>query len=171
MTDALLTRNDQAEALSRAYVQAVAAGAGYTTASRDFDRDGVDLQVHAGGDMRPTLDLQLKATGNLRDGDIAYRFPLKRNNYDLLRIDARTPRLLVVLELPQDEDRWMTISPKKLVMRRCAYWVNLRDSPSSDNVSTITIDVPRANVLDVASLRRLMDHARTGTIPRGGTAS
>ena len=66
MTDALLTSNDEEEALSRVYVQAVAARAGYVTSKCDLDRDGVDLRIHAGGDMRPALDLQLKATINLR---------------------------------------------------------------------------------------------------------
>ena len=51
MTDALMAATDRQEALSRAYVAAVAAGAGYITASMDFDRDGVDVQIRAGGTM------------------------------------------------------------------------------------------------------------------------
>ena len=38
MTDALLTSPDQEEALSRVYVHAIAAHAGYVTASNDLDR-------------------------------------------------------------------------------------------------------------------------------------
>ena len=49
MTDVLLTIPDQEEALSRVYAQAVAARAGYLTANYDFDRDGVDLRIQAGG--------------------------------------------------------------------------------------------------------------------------
>ncbi len=47
----LMSVTDREEALSRAYVAAVAAGAGYLTASMDFDRDGVDVQIRAGGAM------------------------------------------------------------------------------------------------------------------------
>ena len=65
MNDALLTIQDREEALSRVYARAVAAGAGYATAECDFDRDGVDLRIHAGGAMRPAVDLPLKATTNL----------------------------------------------------------------------------------------------------------
>ena len=61
MNDALLTSQDREEALSRVYARAVA-GAGYVTSDCEFDRDGVDLSIHAGGAMRPALDLQLKAT-------------------------------------------------------------------------------------------------------------
>jgi uncharacterized protein DUF4365 len=86
MTDALMKSADREEALSRAYIAAVAAGAGYVTALMDFDRDGVDVQIRAGGSMRPSLDIQLKATINLGEpANGVFRFPLKRRNYDLLR--------------------------------------------------------------------------------------
>lgn len=90
MNDSLLATTDVEEALSRAYAHAVAARAGYTTAWYDFDRDGIDLRIQAGGEMRPALELQLKATVNLRppqDGFV--RFPLKRPNYDLLTLARR----------------------------------------------------------------------------------
>ena len=118
----LLTTPDREEALSRVYARAVAAVAGYVTADTDFDRDGVDLRIQSGGTMRPALDLQLKATINLRASpDGHYRFPLNRRNYDLLRVETQTPRLLVVLHLPRNEERWVTITAEELVMRRRAY--------------------------------------------------
>ena len=106
MTDVLLSTTDREEALSRAYVQTIAAGAGYVVGDMDFDRDGVDITVKAGGGMRPCLDIQLKATINL--GSVhagAFRYALKRRNYDLLRIPTQTPRILVLLDLPRDEAR------------------------------------------------------------------
>ena len=79
MTDALLSSADRMEALSLVYARAVAARAGYITSVRDLDRDGVDLSIQAGGAMRPAIELQMKATGNLgapKDGWRSY--PLKR---------------------------------------------------------------------------------------------
>jgi Domain of unknown function (DUF4365) len=97
MTDALMTLADREEGLSRAYLSAIAAGAGYVTASMDFDRDGVDVQIRAGGTMRPSLDVQLKATINLGEPtNGTFRFPLKRRNYDLLRGQTMIPRILQV---------------------------------------------------------------------------
>ncbi|MXZ21805.1 MAG: DUF4365 domain-containing protein [Caldilineaceae bacterium SB0665_bin_25] len=48
MTDSLLASTDIEEALSRVYVQAVAARAGYTTADYSQDRDGIDILIRAG---------------------------------------------------------------------------------------------------------------------------
>ena len=165
MNDALLTSQDREEALSRVYARAVAAGAGYATGDCDFDRDGVDLRIHAGGAMRPAVDLQLKATTNLTSAmDGHYRFPLKRRNYDLLRIETQTPRLLFVLDLPAEEDQWLTLTEDELVLRRQAFWLNLRGSEATENQTSVTVRIPRENVFDINSLRVLMDQSRGGRI-------
>ena len=169
MNDGLLTAADREEALSRVYARAVAAGAGYVTADPEFDRDGVDMRIQSGGAMRPALDLQLKATVNLiapPDGhpDGHYRFPLNRRNYDLLRLETQTPRLLVVLDLPREEERWITITANKLVLRRRAYWLSLRGSEATDNRSSVTVGIPKGNVFDVPNLRTLMDQSRRGAV-------
>ena len=165
MTDNLLTTSDRQEALSRAYAHAVAAQAGYVTAECSQDRDSGDLRIQAGGAMRPALDLQLKATVNLIDSnDGYYRFPLKRRNYDLLRINTQTPRLLVVLDLPTDERRWMTITMDELVLRRRAYWLNLKGWDETTNRTSVTVRIPERNIFDVKSLQALMEHSREGNI-------
>ena len=165
MTDALLTSPDQEEALSRVYVQAIAARAGYVTASYDLDRDGIDLRIQAGGGMRPALDLQLKATVNLgKPKDGCFRFPLKRRNYDLLCIETQTPRLLVVLDLPKDEHRWMTITENELVLRHRAYWLNLKGHEETNNQSSATVQIPRENLFNVEVLQALMEQSRKGRI-------
>lgn len=165
MTDALLTSQDQEEALSRAYVRAVAAMAGYTVTADDLDRDGIDLRIRAGGPMRPALDLQLKATVNLgeaRDG--YYHYPLDAGNYKSLRIETMAPRLLVVLGLPYEEEQWLTITDESLVMRRCAYWLDLKGAEERENVSSVTVRIPVTNVFNVENLRSLMEQARKGSI-------
>lgn len=165
VSDALLSFNDREEALSRAYVQAVAADAGYAIATWDFDRGGIDVEVKAGGSMRPSLGLQLKATINLNKAqDGRYRFALPRRNYDLLREPSLTPRLLVVLDLPQDRAQWFTLTPENLVLRRCAYWVSLAGAPETTNTETVTVSIDPANRLDTSALRALMEQARTGRI-------
>lgn len=163
--DHLLTPTDREEALSRAYVQAVAAGAGYVVANLDFDRDGIDYVIKAGGQMRPSLGIQLKATINL--GEVQegrYSYSLKRRNYDLLREPTQTPRVLVVLALPQDEAEWLTVTDEELVLRRCAYWVSLTNLPETDNRASVTVSLPARQRFDVAALRNLMEQSRRGTI-------
>jgi Domain of unknown function (DUF4365) len=165
MNDALMAVTDREEALSRAYVAAVAAGAGYVTAVMDFDRDGVDLQIRAGGSMRPSLDIQLKATINLgeaRNG--AFRYPLKRRNYDLLLAETMIPRILVVLDLPRNEADWLQVTADSLVLRRCAYWTSLGGKSETGNKESVTILIQSQNRFDVNSLKALMEQARRGVI-------
>ena len=165
MTDALLTPQDQEEALSRAYAEAVAAKAGYIVGTDNLDRDGVDMQIKAGGNMRPALDIQLKATINLgKPQDGYYKFPLNVSNYEKLRIATQTPRLLVVLDLPEDAEQWLTITASELVIRRRAYWLNLKGCEESRNKSSITVDIPTGNVFNVDNLKSLMEQSRAGVL-------
>lgn len=165
MTGALLTVPDQEEALSRAYAHAVAARAGYVTAVYDMDRDGVDLRIQDGGEMRPALELQLKATINLGESsEGSFRFPLKCRNYESLRIETQTPRLLVVLDLPRDKNEWMTITENDLVLRRRAYWLSLKGYEETDNRSSVTVRIPSDNLFDVDGLRGLMEQSRKGSV-------
>lgn len=165
MQDILLTAADREEALSKAYAHSVAASAGYVTAVYDYDRDGVDIRIQSGGSMRPAIDLQLKATINLgAPSNGFFRFPLNRRNYDLLRIETQTPRLLVVLDLPREETRWLTITRDELVLRRRAYWLNLRGQEERTNQDSITVYIPEGNLFDVSALIRLMSQSRQGRI-------
>ena len=166
MTDGLLTGSDQKEGLSLVYARALAVRAGYSISVPQPDRDSVDLRIQAGGAQRPALDLQLKATssiGEARDGALPFRLSIK--NYDDLRADTQTPRLLVVLELPADESQWVTVTGKKLVLRRRAYWLNLqRDHPEITGQETVTVHIPQQNVLSVKALRKLMERSRAGEL-------
>lgn len=164
--DAIITKNDQKEMLSFAYVQAVTACAGYVTSVRSLDRDGVDLQINAGGPMRPSLDLQLKATVNiieLQDMSLL-SYQLKKRNYDLLREETQTPRLLVVLHLPKIESCWMTISEDELVLRYRAYWLDLKGLQKTQNKRSIAVRIPKQNLFNVENLRILMEKSREGRI-------
>ena len=148
-----------------AYAHAVAARAGYVTAVYDLDRDGIDLRIQAGGDMRPALELQLKATINLgtpKDG--AFQFPLRSRNHNLLCIPTQTPRLLVVLDLPRDEQQWMTVTSDELIIRHRAYWANLSGREETRNDSSVTVPILGRNVFDVPNLQALMQQSRTGRI-------
>ena len=114
--------------------------------------------------MRPQLDLQLKATVNLAAVTGHYRFPLRRRNYDLLRVETQVPRLLIVLDLPQDRDQWITITAEALLLRRRAYWLSLIGCEETQNQASVTVRIPTANVFDVDGLRSLMDRSRRGSI-------
>ena len=166
MTGTLLTAPDQKERLSLVYVKALTARAGFVTSTPEPDRDSVDLRIHAGGPRRPALDLQLKATSVLDEpqaGFVPFRLAIK--NYNDLRVETQTPRLLVVFELPRDESRWMTVTAEELVLRRRAYWLSLQQGYAEDaEQQTVTVRIPEHNVFDVEALQELMERSRKGEI-------
>jgi len=162
VSDAFLSLNDQMEALSRAFVAAIAAKAGYAMSIPDFDRDSVDLMVCAKGAMRPQIGIQLKATTAIPSGAVEFSFPLSIKNYDDLRVPTQTPRILVVLALPDDDSQWLDHQAHHLLMRRCAYWKSLRGSPETSNVASVSIPMDTNKRFDVATLVSLMQKSREG---------
>jgi hypothetical protein len=131
----------------------------------DFDRDGVDLQLRAGGAMRPCLDVQLKATINLENAaGGAFRYALKRRNYDLLRISTVVPRILVILRLPKDEVDWLDVTEDRLTLRHAAYWAALAGMPETDNIESVTITIYQKNIFNVQALQSLMEQSRSGAL-------
>jgi hypothetical protein len=165
MSDTLLTIQDRQEKFSRAYAAAIAAGAGYVTYVPDVDRDSVDIGFNAGGDMRPNLQVQLKSTINLRKVGDVFKFQLQKKNYDDLRARTQVPRILVVLDLPRSEKTWLNISVKRLIIRRCAFWMSLNGMPAlPEQRQSITLDIPSDNRFDVESLKEIMQMARSGAV-------
>ena len=166
METPLLSVPDQKERLSLAYVNALAARAGFATSVPGPDRDSVDLRIMAGGRFRPALDLQLKATTTLAEPrSSVLSFRLGVGNYNDLRVETQTPRLLVLLELPEDEARWVTVTGEELVLRRRAYWLSLqRQADEPAGRETVTVRIPTGNVLDVDALTKLMERSRRGDI-------
>ena len=165
MTGTMLTVADQKERFSLLYVKALATRAGFVTSVPELDRDSVDLRIQAGGPHRPTLDLQLKATTDLGEphaGFLPFRLTIK--NYSDLRVETQTPRLLVVLELPKDESRWMTVTTEELILRRRAYWLSLQRHEEVVGQQTTTVRIPEGNVFDVEALRTLMERSRSGEV-------
>lgn len=99
----------------------------------------VDVVIGASGSVRdnvvirsPRVELQLKATtqDDLNNGHLAFPLPIK--NYDDLRGDTLVPRLLVVLQLPEDSNRWLEQTEEQMISRRCAFWLSLRGNSLND---------------------------------------
>src|SRR5215813_9219183 len=99
----MMTREHRQEALSRAYVRAIAAQAGVTVSEPENDY-GIDMQLRAitalvglRRDRGPQLDLQLKSAtqADVGQADLAYDLPVV--NYDDLRdTNPQVARILVV---------------------------------------------------------------------------
>ena len=151
-----MTPNMQMEQLSLAYVRAVAAKAGFQVTRPEPDVDSVDGVLMSTLGRRPRVDFQAKATARdvLLNGTI--HFPLPVKNYNELRADTLTPRILIVLLMPSDDARWVAQSEEELCLRHCAHWLCLEKRPATTNTSNITIQIPTSNILSVDQLNALM---------------
>jgi hypothetical protein len=160
----------QKQEFSRAYVKAVAAACGYATFEHSTDDDSIDLGIsNRGGNgttRSPRLELQLKCTGRDVVGDLTVDFPLKLKNYDDLRpTNLMVPRILVVVKVPQNVDEWTVHSEAELLLRHCGYWYSLRGMPSVENVASVTVNIPRTQLFNVAGLQSIMNRIANEQLP------
>ena len=154
--------NTQKELFSLSYIEAVAFEAGYQVTDPKRDRDSVDGILLADIGRRAEIHFQAKATSRevLRNGTI--HFPIKKKNYDDLRVDVISPRILIVLLMPDDKALWLRQTDDELCLRHCAYWMSLEGEPDLPNTSNVTVHVPTANVFSSAQLTDLMERADRG---------
>jgi hypothetical protein len=155
--------NDRKERFSLAYISAVAAHAGFQLVEgRAIDKDSVDGHIEWDEERRPRIEFQAKSTTRdvLRAGELVFR--LSPKNYDDLRRDVSTPRILIVVVLPPDDRDWLAHSEDELRMRHCGYWLSLTGWPVTMNRYAVTVRIPRSQVFDTVQLRALMDRANRG---------
>ena len=158
-----MTPNMQMEQLSLAYVRAIAAQGGYQVGRPEPDVDSVDGVLLSTVGRRPRIDFQAKATSQSLGRSDVIHFPLPAKNYEDLRADTLTPRLLIVLLLPRDNSDWLAQTTTELCLRHCAYWLSIAEHPARSNKHTVTVDIPTANIFDKAQLDGLMGKANTGS--------
>lgn len=158
----MLTRQLKEEELSYVYVHAIAAMAGFSCEKVSVDMDGIDIIIRAKGKLSddsvllsPSLELQLKATINWKMDKEKLSYRLRAKNYHKLIGRTAIHRLLVLLCLPKDENDWIEQDEDKLILKKCAYWINLRGLPAIEQ-ETITIKIPRKNIFSPEMLSYLM---------------
>jgi len=120
-------RNFHQEAFSRAYIHAVAAGAGFKYSDGPLpDDDHVDVTISSSGPMgfirSPKVDIQAKCRLGLPpDGD-PISYALDKDDYDGLRHqDYGSPRILVAVFVPSDVSLWTEHSEERLILNHCGY--------------------------------------------------
>lgn len=156
-----MDENLQKEEFSRAFVHAVATVAGFSAQRVDPDDDSIDVRISGRGSegtsCSPRFEIQLKCTS--RDEVVheeEVRYPLSIKNYNDLRKDALVPRGLVVVLVPEAIVDWITESEQELAMRHCGYWTSIRGHGPTDNVSSVTVKIPRSKRLTAETLQEIM---------------
>src|SRR5262249_55562241 len=163
----LLPKPHRMEALSRAYIFALAARCGLTCNPRGMDL-GIDLclnEVNVIGNRYSEagvqLDVQLRSTAAATVGAPEVTYDLDVRTYeDLREVRVRVPRVLVLYVFPEDETDWLSWSEDQLILRRSAYWISLVGRPAVDNIRTIRLSIPRTNQFSVEGLQAIMSRLR-----------
>lgn len=165
-----MTPQQRQEEISKAYLHAVAAKCGFAVAGWSQDHGCLDATVGAaatvgtGHLVRPKVDIQLKATGQQGvEHDDYISWTLHIDHYNSLRAPARTPHLLVVLLLPDDVEQSVEHTAEQLVLRRCAYWVNMTGmAPAPAKNQSKTVHLPKSQLFSPAALTTILETISQG---------
>ena len=167
----MLTDQHIAEALSRAYVRAIAGRAGLNLAIREYDYgvdgsfDEVVVRQNRRVESGFSLSFQLKASTlwQLDFTYIIYDLEVKTYNDLILRrsIKTATPCILILLALPADSTHWIICDESELRLQGTCYWEYLSGNPSG-NRSSVRIRIPRSQRLTPESLLTLIGNVKTG---------
>lgn len=164
----MITREHTQEALSNAYVHALAGSAGLNLAARtifDYGVDGTFYPVKIlNGERIQTghpVDFQMKATTRWEHHGDVLVYDLQARAHRLLtdRERGMPMAILILLCLPDEPAEWLDGCEEHLRLRNCCYWYRPTEPPTP-NVATTRIRVPRANVLTPESLKGIMRLAR-----------
>jgi hypothetical protein len=166
-TSSQMPESFKAEALSMAYIRAIAAKAGVNIYRPEYDF-GVDMSFGkvVQRDGRRCADtssmpvpFQIKASKvwELRGDTIIYDLEVKNYN-DLVN---STILVLILMCLPSTSDEWLRQDEECLSLHKCCYYWR----PSSGQAETLNsekkrIYIPRSQIFTVDALTMLMDEVQ-----------
>jgi hypothetical protein len=157
LADLGMAQTARQECFGDAFLLAVAGVAGCAVSQRRPDDDSIDWTLSCRLSRRPKLDVQMKTTSTDDGTGAVIRYPLKKKNYDdLILTNVLAPRILVLVTLPPNIEEWLSLMEQQLALRRCGYWVSLAGEAESDNDTSVTVSIPRKNMLTPEAVRRLM---------------
>lgn len=161
----MMSDNQRKSRFSLAWIEAVAAVAGYHLSEPSVDEDSIDGTLVGREGRRPRLEFQAKATAASALADEHLLFDLPVKNYNDLRLETLVPRVLIVVHVPQAESEWLQQSQAGLLLRHCGYWLSLLGMPETANQGTVRVRLPLANRFEPAALRELMSRCERGESP------
>lgn len=159
------------ERLSVAYVQAIAARAGYKLVGENGNEYGVDgylqrvrrLKSGKFKETGPLLQIQIKATSRSQviGQQVVYDMDVEAFNKLVDVADDDPPTILVLFRMPAEDDQhsWLDLDDDQLVLRHCCYWHHLKDSPSPNN-SSKRVTIPSEQKLTPEDIPKIFDFVK-----------
>lgn len=161
------------ESLSVAYVHALAGMAGVNlvdSRAHDYGVDGTFRPVVIRQDGRrvesgEALDFQLKSSTRWRGSETHVTYDLEAATFNdfVTRSPAAVPFVLLLLCLPKSEMYWFHTTERETLLRHGCYWFKPTGAPTL-NTRTVTIHIPRSNILSVGSLLTLLSERRVEAV-------
>lgn len=157
------------EDLSISYLRAVAAQAQVTFELRHRDENSIDVHLSKqtttedGNEFYAMFNVQLKATfSGYTETNTTIHYPLNVKNYNDLRRPASNSIILCLLILPNDCNGWISQTPEELCLKKCMYWLSLKDYPETQNTTSVTVEIPKTNVVTVEALLNMIHDVANG---------
>jgi hypothetical protein len=144
-----------------AFVQVLAASAGLVVSRPGLDVTGEDFMIgHPGrqGTLRhPKIEVQVKSWSKPTGTDTVWRYRMRASHYnELADCHLYLPRYLFLVIVPSDADRYTSVADDALRLHHAGYWASFAGRSTVTSAQTVTVDVPRRNLLTTASLRSLI---------------
>jgi hypothetical protein len=160
---------DLMELFQASIVQAIAAAAGCNVSVPLVD-NGIDLDLtHELPDEDDVpLRVQLKAVTTGWNADRSrIRAKLSKKRYDKMRrVGPQLPQILVVMDLPSEQEDWIRIEDPHTIAQHLCYWVNLAGEPEFTGTGdVVTVSAPATNVFDDLTLCEIMARIRDSGSP------
>lgn len=156
------------EDLSVCYLKTIAAVNGIALENITHDEDSVDviikkvIQMSSSRRFNSQISVQLKSTSsksqyNIKENEIIYEFKVK--NYNDLCIAATMPSMLALLILPEKEEEWINWTTNELMINGKMYWLSLQSNKLTENKDSISIKIPKENILNNVTIEQLIEKA------------
>lgn len=164
------THTDLMEQLQESYVGAVASTAGVAVqnARRDYFKYDVEFMRQLDTSVQEvSVRAQLKSTTQFKyraDGSsFSYRFETPEAFDDLAMARSTQKRILVLMLVHHDQNRWTYAHPRAMLMRHCCLWLYMEGMTRTTDRPTVS--VPTANVFNAAALTGILDRIEKGGTP------
>ena len=158
-----MTDSKRKEELSLSYLHAICAMNGISMEPQAHDDDSVDVilkKVYLRSDnskYNAQISVQLKSTSSgYIDNAFYFSYPLKKKNYDDLRMPATIKPFLFILILPENETDWVLHNVEELILKKCMYWLDLKELPDCGNVSSVTVNFQKSNYISPETLDTIL---------------
>lgn len=154
------------EEISICYFSAIAAKSNTTFNINRRDEDSSDATVTKtillsdGTKVFASLFFQIKSVYSKRnyfwnrDGNLVYKLNVK--NYRDLITPSATPRFLVVMILPENNEDWVNVTIDQMILKKCMYYVSLSGLSPTESQSTVDVVLPKENIFNCNSLENLL---------------